>query len=60
MKKDFRSELIRDLPADLAGGSLIAAGVYNFASAAEFPIAGINGISLIFYQLFGLPIGAYK
>ena len=58
MKKDFRSELIQDLPADLAGGSLIAAGVYNFASAAEFPIAGINGISLIFYQLFGLPIGA--
>ena len=50
-------ELLKDVPADIIGGSLIAAGVYNFAAAAEFPIAGVNGIALIFYQLFGLPIG---
>lgn len=50
-------ELLKDVLADIIGGSLIAAGVYNFAAAAEFPIAGVNGIALIFYQLFGLPIG---
>lgn len=50
-------ELLKDVLADIIGGSLIAAGVYNFAAAAEFPIAGVNGIALIFYQLLGLPIG---
>ncbi len=58
MKNKKTQIIIKDLAADIIGGSLVAAGVYNFASAAEFPIAGINGIALIFYQLFGLPIGA--
>ncbi len=46
-----------DILADLVGGMLIAVGTYNFAAAAEFPLVGINGIALIFYHLFGLPIG---
>ncbi len=46
-----------DLLVDVAGGLLIAIGVYNFAAMAEFPMAGVSGISLIIYRLFGLPIG---
>ena len=42
---------------DLFSGSFIACGIYNFASAAGFPMAGVSGISLIFHRLFGTPIG---
>ena len=35
----------------------IALGTYNFATAAKFPMSGFNGIGLIFYHLWGLPIG---
>lgn len=57
MKKEIRTEIGKDFFADIFGGFLIAIGVYNFASASEFPIAGVNGIALIFFQLFHLPIG---
>lgn len=46
-----------DLAADITGGLLAAVGIYNFATNAGFPVAGISGIALIFYHLFGLPIG---
>lgn len=46
-----------DILVDIAGGLLIAIGVYNFASAAEFPMTGFSGIALIFYYLFKAPIG---
>lgn len=46
-----------DIAVDLLGGILIAVGAYNFAAASQFPMAGLNGIALIFYHLFGLPIG---
>lgn len=46
-----------DLLVDALGGILIAVGAYNFAAASQFPMAGINGIALIFYHLFNLPIG---
>ena len=42
---------------DIAAGVLIALGTYNFATAAKFPMSGFNGIGLIFYHLWGLPIG---
>lgn len=42
---------------DILGGILIALGTYNFAALAQFPMAGLNGIALIFYHLWGLPIG---
>ncbi len=37
---------------------MLATGVYNFASAMQFPLSGVSGIALILYHLFGLPIGA--
>lgn len=46
-----------DILVDILGGILIALGTYNFAAAAEFPMVGVNGIALIFYHLWGLPIG---
>ncbi len=48
---------ITDISIDIVGGILLALGAYNFATAAKFPLVGITGISLIFYHLFGLPIG---
>lgn len=50
-------QLGMDVLVDIVGGILIAVGVYNFASAAEFPMTGLSGIALIFYYLFGTPIG---
>ena len=50
-------EIAVDLLMDFAGGLLIAIGVYNFAAASEFPVAGISGIALIFYHFFDIPIG---
>ena len=46
-----------DILIDILGGIFISLGTYNFAAAAEFPMVGVNGIALIFYQLWGLPIG---
>lgn len=56
MAKKTKTLLI-DILTDLAGGLLIAVGVYNFAANARFPMVGFNGIALIIYQLFGAPIG---
>lgn len=50
-------ELLKDVPADIIGGSLIAAGVYNFRRQRNSPLPASTAIALIFYQLFGLPIG---
>ncbi len=55
--KSKMKSLAFDISIDIAGGFLIAVGIYNFAANAEFPMTGISGIALIFYQLFGLPIG---
>ncbi len=49
--------LFTDILSDIAGGMLIAIGIYNFASHADLPVTGITGICLIIYRLFGLPIG---
>ena len=46
-----------DISIDILGGVLIALDTYNFAAASEFPVVGLNGIALIFYHLWGLPIG---
>lgn len=50
-------EIVIDLLADIAGSMLIALGVYNFAAASEFPVAGISGIALVLYHFFDIPIG---
>ncbi|MGM9638964.1 MAG: YitT family protein [Butyricicoccaceae bacterium] len=58
MKHSFSlRRLGRGLFFDLLGSLLIAAGIYNFALEANFPLTGISGICLILYRLFGLPIG---
>ena len=57
MQKSKKRDFLSDLMADLIGGILIAVGLYNFAAAAKFPMVGFNGIALIFYHLFGWPIG---
>lgn len=57
MKKNKGKELTIDIAADIVGNMLIAIGVYNFAANSGFSVAGISGIALIFYHLFGLPIG---
>ncbi|WP_122643470.1 YitT family protein [Luxibacter massiliensis] len=57
MKTINLKKLAYDIMIDILGGLLIGAGIYNFAVNAEFPLAGISGIALIFYHLFQLPIG---
>ena len=46
-----------DVSVDILGGLLIAIGVYNFAVASDFPVAGVSGIAILFYHFFGIPIG---
>ena len=46
-----------DILADVLGGLFIAIGVYNFAVASGFPVAGISGIAVIFHHFFKIPIG---
>lgn len=57
MESNRMKEMGIDLLADIAGGLLIAIGVYNFAVASGFPVAGISGIAIIFYHFFKIPIG---
>lgn len=42
---------------ELAGSLFIAAGIYNFAVQAAFPMTGFSGIALILYRLIDIPIG---
>lgn len=56
-QKYMYKELMKDLAADLAASILIAAGIYNFALQADFPVAGFSGIALILHHLLGLPVG---
>lgn len=46
-----------DILIDVVAGILIAIGIYNFAANSGFPLAGISGLALIGYRLFGFPIG---
>ncbi|MBQ7797312.1 MAG: YitT family protein [Lachnospiraceae bacterium] len=42
---------------EIIGSIFIAAGIYNFADQAEFPMTGFSGISIILYRFFQIPIG---
>ena len=57
MNKLDLKKILYSVFIDFMGGLLIGIGIYNFAVNAEFPLAGISGIALIFYHLFKLPIG---
>lgn len=54
MKKE---NIARQLLWEISGSICVAAGLYNFAVQAEFPMSGFSGISIILYRLFGLPVG---
>lgn len=53
MRKKFFSRLL----FEIIGSIFIAAAIYNFAVAAQFPMTGFSGISIILYRLFHVPIG---
>lgn len=57
MKKIFVKPFVKQIFWEILGSIFIAAGIYNFAVQAEFPMTGFSGISIILYQLFGVPIG---
>ena len=42
---------------EFIGSVFIAAGIYNFAVQAKFPMTGFSGISVILYRLLNIPIG---
>lgn len=42
---------------EFIGSVFIAAGIYNFAVQAKFPMTGFSGISIILYRLLNIPIG---
>ena len=46
LKSKAKTFLI-DILLDIVGGCFIAIGVYNFAVASGFPVAGISGIAKI-------------
>ena len=50
-------ELGMDILIDIIAGMLAAAGIYNFALNANFPVAGFSGIAIIMYHLWGVPVG---
>lgn len=56
MRIDWKEAGI-DILTDIVAGALIAAGVYNFALQADFPVAGFSGIAIILYHLLGIPVG---
>ncbi|MCQ2523331.1 MAG: YitT family protein [Lachnospiraceae bacterium] len=57
--KEKLATLFIDIICDIAGGILIAVGLYNFASAMGFPMVGFNGLALIVFQLYRIPMGMF-
>lgn len=57
MKKERGKKFLKQIFWEVVGSIFIAAGIYNFAVQAKFPMTGFSGLSIILYQLFGVPIG---
>lgn len=57
MKKEKAKKFGKQILGEFVGSMFLAAGIYNFAVQAKFPMTGFSGISIILYQLFGVPIG---
>ncbi len=55
--KQKLTEFLKDILFDIIGGSLYAAGIYNFAAKAEFAPGGIAGLAVIINHYTDLPIG---
>lgn len=52
----FKS-LLKTTAIECLGSLLIAAGIYNFAACAGFPLSGFSGIALMLNRFFQIPIG---
>ena len=48
---------LKEMFWECIGSVLVAVSVINFAAAADFPMTGFSGLSLIFNRLFNVPIG---
>ena len=57
MTAEMMKKTGREITAEIVGSALIALSTYNVALYAEFPMAGLSGVCLILYRLFGLPMG---
>lgn len=51
------NSFLKQIFFEITGSIFIAAGIYNFAVQAEFPMSGFSGIAIIFYRLWHVPIG---
>lgn len=57
MSAEKRKELFIDCLMDALSGLCIGIALYNFAADAKFPLTGLSGIAMIFYQYWGWKIG---
>ncbi len=60
MRSDWKSKaaaFAKDILFDLIGGALYAAGIYSFASQAQFAPGGVSGLAIIVNHYTNLPIG---
>ena len=57
MSAEKRKELLIDVLMDALSGLCIGIALYNFAADAKFPLTGLTGIAMIFYQYWGWKIG---
>ena len=58
LKHLLKPKNLKDIAFEIVGCFLVAVAINNFAINADFLMTGFSGVSLIFYRLFGLPIGA--
>lgn len=59
-KRIDKKELCLDILYDILGGALYAAGVYSFASKADFVTGGVTGYAMILnYFVKAIPIGMW-
>ena len=56
--KENAKRISIDVLVDIICGILLTIATYSFAVPADFPMTGVSGVALIFYQAFGLPVGA--
>lgn len=61
IKKGLSNLYLRRTAADfaynVAGGILYAAGIYTFASHADFAPGGVSGVALILNHIWNIPVG---
>ena len=57
MSSEKTKDLLIDILMDALSGLCIGIALYNFAADAKFPLTGLTGIAMIFYQYWGWKIG---